>query len=56
MEDGNNPAERRAEKARVPLGQAREFGVERWRFVPARRGATAIESSVLVPLQFNLRN
>lgn len=38
------------------LDEAARAAVERWRFVPARRGATAIESSVLVPLQFNLRN
>ena len=38
------------------LDEAARAAVERWRFVPARRGATAIESSVLVPLQFNLQN
>ncbi|HRF05430.1 TonB family protein [Accumulibacter sp.] len=38
------------------LDEAARAAVERWRFVAARRGATAIESSVLVPLQFNLQN
>jgi protein TonB len=37
------------------LDEAARAAVERWRFVPARRGATAIESSVLVPLQFTLK-
>ena len=37
------------------LDEAAMAAVERWRFVPARRGATAIESSVLVPLQFTLK-
>ena len=30
--------------------------VKRWRFVPARRGSTAIESWVLVPVVFRLEN
>ncbi|HRE72103.1 energy transducer TonB [Accumulibacter sp.] len=38
------------------LDEAARAAVERWRFVPARRGSVAIESSVLVPLQFNLQD
>lgn len=38
------------------LDEAARAAVERWRFVPARRGAVAIESSALVPLQFTLRD
>jgi len=38
------------------LDEAAMDAVERWRFVPARRGSAAIESSVLVPLQFNLQD
>ena len=34
---------------------AREV-VASWRFVPARRGATAIEANVLIPIAFNLEN
>lgn len=37
------------------LDEAARAAVERWRFVPARRGALAVESSVLIPLQFALR-
>ena len=36
------------------LDEAARAAVERWRFVPARRGDQAVESSVLVPLQFTL--
>ena len=38
------------------LDEAARAAVEHWRFVPARRGETAIESSVLVPLQFTLKD
>ncbi len=38
------------------LDEAARAAVERWRFVPARHGSAAIESSVLVPLQFNLHD
>ncbi|HNM63771.1 energy transducer TonB [Accumulibacter sp.] len=36
------------------LDEAARTAVEHWRFVPARQGSEAIESSVLVPLQFAL--
>ncbi|MBL8423926.1 MAG: energy transducer TonB [Candidatus Accumulibacter phosphatis] len=36
------------------LDEAARAAVERWRFVPARRGTEAVEASVLVPLQFSL--
>lgn len=36
------------------LDEAARAAVERWRFVPARQGSEAVESSVLVPLQFAL--
>lgn len=36
------------------LDEAARAAVERWRFVPARQGHEAVESSVLVPLQFTL--
>lgn len=36
------------------LDDAARAAVERWRFVPARQGGEAVESSVLVPLQFKL--
>lgn len=38
------------------LDEAARAAVERWRFVPARQGTEAIESSVLVPLNFTLSN
>lgn len=38
------------------LDEAARNAVERWRFVPARQGAEAIEASVLVPLNFTLSN
>ena len=38
------------------LDDAARTAVERWRFVPARQGNEAIESSVLVPLNFTLSN
>ncbi|MBI2308139.1 MAG: energy transducer TonB [Rhodocyclales bacterium] len=38
------------------LDDAARSAVERWRFVPARQGEQAIESSVLVPLNFTLSN
>lgn len=38
------------------LDEAARTAVERWRFVPARRGVEAVESSVLVPLQFSLES
>lgn len=38
------------------LDEAALRAVGRWRFVPARRGDAAVESSVLVPLTFTLRN
>ncbi|HEX5802946.1 MAG TPA: energy transducer TonB [Azospira sp.] len=38
------------------LDEAARKAVERWRFVPARQGDEAIESSVLVPLNFTLSN
>lgn len=37
------------------LDDAARAAVEHWRFVPARRGNDAVESSVLVPIQFDLR-
>ncbi len=36
------------------LDEAARAAVEKWRFVPARQGGEAIESSVLVPLHFTL--
>ena len=36
------------------LDEAARSAVERWRFIPARQGSEAVESSVLVPLQFTL--
>lgn len=36
------------------LDEAARSAVEKWRFVPARRGDEALESSVLVPLTFKL--
>ena len=36
------------------LDEAARTAVEHWRFVPARQGSEAIESSVLVQLQFAL--
>ncbi len=36
------------------LDEAARVAVEKWRFVPARQGGEAIESSVLVPLHFTL--
>ncbi|MGB0126250.1 MAG: energy transducer TonB, partial [Rhodocyclaceae bacterium] len=36
------------------LDQAATAAVARWRFVPARRGDTAVSASVLVPIVFNL--
>ena len=36
------------------LDEAARAAVERWRFIPARQGSEAVESSVLVPLQFTL--
>ncbi len=38
------------------LDDAAKAAVGQWRFVPARQGADAIESSVLVPLNFALHN
>ncbi|MFZ4537566.1 energy transducer TonB [Propionivibrio sp.] len=38
------------------LDEAALTAVERWRFVPARQGSEAIESTVLVPLRFSLDN
>lgn len=38
------------------LDEAARAAVEKWRFVPARQGAEAVESSVLVPLNFTLDN
>lgn len=37
------------------LDEAAKAAVERWRFVPARRGDEAIESWVAVPIVFNLQ-
>jgi protein TonB len=37
------------------LDDAARAAVEQWRFVPAKHGADAIESTVLVPLNFALR-
>ena len=37
------------------LDRAARDAVARWRFVPARRGDTAIESWVLVPIVFKLQ-
>ncbi len=36
------------------LDEAARAAVEKWRFVPAKRGSEAIEASVLVPLSFTL--
>ncbi len=38
------------------LDNAALAAVEQWRFVPARQGSEAVESAVLVPLQFSLDN
>jgi protein TonB len=38
------------------LDSAALDAVRRWRFVPARRGSSAIESWVLVPVVFRLEN
>jgi protein TonB len=38
------------------LDEAARAAVEKWRFVPARQGTEAVESSVLVPLNFTLDN
>jgi protein TonB len=38
------------------LDEAARSAVERWRFIPARQGTEAVESSVLVPLNFTLDN
>ena len=38
------------------LDDAARSAVEQWRFVPAKHGADAIESTVLVPLNFALHN
>ena len=38
------------------LDEAAKAAVERWRFVPAKQGGEAIDSSVLVPLSFALSN
>ena len=38
------------------LDEAARAAVERWRFVPARQGGEAVESTVLVPLHFSLDN
>ncbi|MEJ0035757.1 MAG: energy transducer TonB [Gammaproteobacteria bacterium] len=37
------------------LDRAAIFAVERWRFVPARRGSVAVAAWVIVPVRFNLR-
>ena len=37
------------------LDRAAHMSVERWRFQPARRGAVAVESTVLVPIPFKRR-
>lgn len=38
------------------LDDAARMAVEKWRFVPARQGTEAVESSVLVPLTFALEH
>ncbi|MFZ2852779.1 MAG: energy transducer TonB [Rhodocyclaceae bacterium] len=38
------------------LDEAARAAVEKWRFVPARQGSDAVDSSVLVPLNFTLDN
>lgn len=38
------------------LDEAARAAVEHWRFVPAKQGGEAVESSVLVPLNFTLSN
>jgi protein TonB len=38
------------------LDEAARVAVEQWRFVPARQGSEAVESTVLVPLHFSLDN
>ena len=40
----------------LPLDEAARAAVEKWRFVPARRGDDAVESTVLVPLNFTLNS
>jgi periplasmic protein TonB len=37
------------------LDQAALDAVRKWRFVPARRGADAVESTVVVPIVFELK-
>lgn len=37
------------------LDRAAQSAVERWRFVPARRGSQPIEAWVLVPIEFKLQ-
>ena len=37
------------------LDRAAEDAVARWRFVPARRGESAVEAWVLVPIVFKLK-
>lgn len=38
------------------LDQAAVKAVKRWRFVPAKRGTQAVQSTVNVPVQFSLKN
>lgn len=38
------------------LDEAARAAVEKWRFVPAKQGSDAVDSSVLVPLNFTLDN
>lgn len=38
------------------LDDAAVEAVRKWRFIPAKRGSTPVSSSVLVPIDFNLKN
>lgn len=46
----------RQSSGHMRLDDAARAAVEQWRFVPARQGQDAIESTVLVPLSFALHN
>ena len=58
-EQGAEFADVRQAAALVASGQrldrAAEDAVARWRFVPARRGESAVEAWVLVPIVFKLK-
>ena len=46
----------RASSGHVRLDQAALEAVRRWKFVPARLGTEAVAASVLVPIDFSLKN